>query len=188
MSNIPLKYRSAALDNCPDLPADLVVDLAAWSADPHGSLFLHGEPGSGKTWSAVAILREQPDGVFIKEPDYLAHRRKRISGERTWDLGQRPVWPSTFWAEHPYFMLLDDFCSSYLTDWGKAEMARLIDKRYTLNLPTIITCNVDLDAIKGLIDARTASRLAEGEVHGFPAKDLRQVGTIKSAQIREGRA
>ena len=48
-------------------------------------------------------------------------------------------------------------------------MARLIGARYTRDLPTIITCNVDLDAIKGQIGARTASRLAEGEVHGFPA-------------------
>ena len=106
----------------------------------------------------------------------MDHRRKRMSGERTWDLGHRPIWPSELWGEHPRFMLLDDFCSSRLTDWGKAEMARLIDKRYTLDLPTIVTCNVDLDAIKGLIDARTASRLAEGAVHGYPPKDLRQYG------------
>ena len=186
MSNIPVKYRDAALDNCPDLPADLVVDLAAWSTDPHGSLFLHGEPGSGKTWSAVAILKEQPDGRFISEHAYLAHRRKRICGECTWDLGE--FHPDTGWSEHPRFLLLDDFCSSRLTDWGRGEMARLIDARYTRDLPTIITCNVDLEAIKGLIDARTASRLAEGAVHGFPAKDLRQVGQIKVMSNTEGGA
>ena len=185
MSNIPLKYRTATLDDCPDLPFALVVGLRVWSADPHGSLFLHGEPGSGKTWSAVAILKEQRERLFISEPDYLDHRRKRMSGERTWDLGHHPIWPSEVWGEHPRFMLLDDFCSTRLTDWGKAEMARLIDKRYTLDLPTIVTCNLDLDAVTQQIDARTASRLAEGQVHGFPAKDLRQVGSL--AQIREGR-
>ena len=180
MNNILAKYRTAALDNCPDLPAELVVALGAWSADPHGILFLHGIPGSGKTWAAAAILKEQfGERLFITESDYLKHRRKLISGEHTYDLGA--FHPATGWTEHPRFMLLDDFCSTRLTDWGRGEMADLIYARHKHELPTIITCNVGLDAIKGLIDGRTASRLAEGQVHGFPAKDLRQVGTIKPA-------
>ena len=85
MTRIPPKYQAASLDNCPDLKPDLLTPLRAWAAKPRGILFLHGVPGSGKTWCGLAILRTQPDGCFINEPDYLAHRRKVVSGERTWD-------------------------------------------------------------------------------------------------------
>jgi len=54
--NVPLIYRTACFDNCPDLPAELITDARAWAARPAGMLYLHGSVGCGKSWVGVGIL------------------------------------------------------------------------------------------------------------------------------------
>lgn len=179
--NTPPHYYWAALDNCPDLPANMVKKMYEWAETPESMFFFSGSPGGGKTWLSVAILREiikheypifklQTFGNchYINERDYLEYKRDGFGR------GNQPL----LRIEDKSFLIIDDICSTRLTDWGKGEIAGLIEHRYDRNLPTIITSNLNKKQIAKTLDARIASRIAESGLSiKFPSNDLRQTGT-----------
>jgi len=182
---VPAQYRAAALDRCPDLPRDLVAAVAAWAESPRDFWFLSGPAGSGKTWLAVAALARALSGGlyglqdvrFIGEGDFLQRLRRGFDEGYT-----EPPWrclPRT----HPRrvaLLALDDLASSRLTDWGRAEVARLIVDRHAHAIATIITSNVAPSEIAEKIDSRSASRIAEaGNMARMPRRDLRVCGSLK---------
>jgi hypothetical protein len=178
---VPPLWREACFGQCPDIPAQITGRAASWSRKPDGMAYLYGPPGSGKTWVAVAMLRAVLEAghappsqcLFVGEAAYLDILRAAINDPEP--RRHRP-------ANHPLLAALlvyDDAASTRLTDWGRGEVAQLIERRHATGLPTIITSNLDPAGLARALDPRVVSRVAESRhVWGFPAKDLRLTGSV----------
>lgn len=182
---VPLRWREAAFNNCPDLPPDLLERARRWAETPAGMLYLYGPKGSGKSSLAVAILRDvfetgtyHPSAcLYIAERDYLNSRKPHYD-----DYSGQTFPPHDDDFGKVQLLIFDDLGASRLTPWGQGEIAGLLERRHGDDLPTLITSNLDLQAIGEVVDPRVASRLAEdGQVWQFPARDLRLDGTITMA-------
>jgi len=182
---VPLKWRGARLDQCPDLPNPLVDAARLWAHQPEGIVLITGPVGSGKTYLAVAMLAAVMDAYSIP----AAHCR--YVGERVYLDGlkagfgrddEAPRYAPPDDPRRAAVLVLDDIGSAYLTDWGRSEVAGLIEVRHGGGLATILTSNLTLDQIASTIDARTASRIAEsGYLWRLSGQDLRRHGSVKDA-------
>jgi DNA replication protein DnaC len=158
-------------------------------------VFLFGVPGSGKTYLAVAMLREILSGgilppsecFFLSEGKFLADSRPSFDSK-----GDRKSLPSRCLPhDHPNhvrFLIFDDLGSSSLTDWCRAEISALIAARHGEDLPTILTSNIVPHELPAAIDGRATSRIAEsGMLWRFPPRDLRMShGEGASTTLEQG--
>ena len=131
----------------------------AFAEKPQGWLLLLGEFGCGKTHLAAAIAnaqvaRGQP-ALFVVVPDLLDHLRATYS----------PHNPTTYdelfdQVRNAPLLILDDLGTQYSTEWAQEKLFQIFNYRYNARLPTVITSNIDLDAI----DIRIKSRLMDPEL------------------------
>ncbi len=129
--------------------------------------FLSGDIGTGKTHLAIAALiawmAAGRSGHFWKVPAFLAWIRRCVfdDGHRIEDL------------THGYthgggLIVFDDLGTENQTDWAAEQLYLVLDSRYDLELPTIITTNRDLSRL----DPRLLSRYRGGLVV-CEGKDIR---------------
>lgn len=162
---IPRRYRNAV----PRLP-----ETDAWlaaSADGAG-LLLAGPTGTGKTHEAYGAVRAwaaatvAPTGrlVFGNVADLLD--RARPDGDLTV--------PAIAEAD---LLLLDDLGAFKATEWTAEALYRIVDRRWSDMLPTIVTTNMPPDQLSAWVGDRLASRLAATlTVVPMTGKDLRRAG------------
>lgn len=126
-----------------------VAEGRAWSA------FLAGQPGNGKTHLAIAAMHAfgMDRSYFWKVPDYLDWLRRKA-----FDEGFTLEYLTLAYRERPFLLVLDDLGAENQTDWAHEQLYRVLDSRYDLKLPTILTSNQP----ESRIDARLRSRYAEG--------------------------
>lgn len=73
-------------------------------------------------------------------------------------------------------LVIDDFGIQSDSEWEQRMLYDLVDARYESELPTIITSNIDLDAVRNLFKGRIYSRFTEmlHTVEFFNVRDYRQ--------------
>lgn len=140
-------------------------------------LFLIGPPGTGKTVLASMILNEliitrSLRCHYVKiSRDFFAQLRATFnndSGARTEtvfnDIARKDV------------LVIDDFGIQSDSEWEQRMLYDLVDARYEAELPTIITSNIELEAVRNLFKGRIYSRLTEmlHMVEFFQVRDFRQ--------------
>jgi len=186
---VPARWRGAGLELCPDLPAALVEAARTWAESPADMLHLHGVPGSGKTYLAVAALRYVlAEGIlppakarFISERAYLEGLREGFDGRET-----SPRRAPASDPRRVRLLVFDDLAAARPTPWRIDELAALIELRHAEEAPTIFTSNWDLAGLAEILDTRATSRIAEGgHVYQFPPVDLRKRGRAAPASGRE---
>lgn len=129
----------------------------AYAADPRGWLVLSGPYGVGKTHLAAAIANEslaQGNTTFFSiVPDLLDHLRSAFapSSELPYDTLFDKI-------REAFLVVLDDLGSENSTAWATEKLFQLINYRYNLGYPTVITTN---DRLLAHIDERVRSRLAD---------------------------
>lgn len=133
----------------------------AVAQDKEWCALLVGPYGNGKTHLAVAALNQwRADhfdaGYFWKVPDFLSWIREHAFGDDGIPIDRLLRGYMLGWA----LLVLDDFGAENATDWAGEQLYRVLDARYDLKLPTIITTNQPLNRI----DGRIASRFREGLV------------------------
>jgi DNA replication protein DnaC len=157
----------AAYDQC-----HRVARGDAWCA------VLAGGPGSGKTHLAIATMHEFDASTFWKVPDLLAELRRlnfdddKYELYRVMDSLQTDRVPGLYGqttggmvALRPEFqmrrlLVLDELGVQKATEFADEQLYRVLDARYDMQLPTIITTNQPKDRI----DERIRSRYASGLV------------------------
>jgi len=124
-----------------------------------GSLALLGTTGTGKTYQAYGALAaignsgRSPIGWVARSVPDLFARLRPSSGINT-DTEYEAV-------ANAKLLLLDDLGAANQTDWTEEITFRLIDRRYVNCLPTIITTNLPLPKLRGMLGDRVSSRLRQ---------------------------
>lgn len=122
----------------------------AWCA------FLVGGYGVGKTHLAIATLNallKERGGYFWKMPDFLDWLRQRAFRD---GIPLDEILNSYRYGAG--LIVFDDYGAENRTDWASEQMYRILDSRSDARLPTILTTNVEIDAL----DGRILSRFREG--------------------------
>lgn len=164
-ARIPRRYRDAVADH-PQV-ADWVQRVAhAGRSGPGGapgidhgpSLLIAGPTGTGKTHQAYGAVRSLlAAGVRLRweatnTADLYASQRPRPGHDperQLQALGRCPL------------LVLDDLGAAKASQWTEELTYRLIDRRYTHELPTLITTNLPISELRDAVGDRVASRLAE---------------------------
>lgn len=123
---------------------------------PAGLLYLFGNPGSGKTHLAVAgaiRLVEQGRNVrFVRMMDLTNALRDAATGDN------HALDTLVTQLSKIAVLVLDEFPPEHVTPFVYEQIYRILDARYAVYAPTIITSNIDLEKIDM---PRLASRLSD---------------------------
>jgi hypothetical protein len=130
--------------------------LANYRAGRRHGLVILGDPGTGKTWEAMAIARallteDHVPVTVVTAPELMAALRP--SADDVSDVGQFQVAP---------VLVLDDLGTEKLTDWVAEQLYLVASYRAARQLPTIVTSNLTPDEIKARYDQRLVQRLFGG--------------------------
>lgn len=131
-----------------------------WEKDLYKSLYIYGESGNGKTYAAVALLREllldgaKAEITTMTDLLYRIRRSYNKTSEETED----------FIINHyiaiPH-LFIDDVGTEKITEWAAATIYQIFDKRYREQMHTVFTSNLSLKDLPNHLDPRLASRIAE---------------------------
>jgi DNA replication protein DnaC len=129
----------------------------AYANDPQGWLLLMGSFGTGKTHLAAAIAHERlasgSSVYFAIVPELLDHLRSAFAPSS--ELSYDEMFDKIREVE---LLVLDDLGAENGTAWATEKLFQLINYRYNLRIPTVITTNNQLHA---RMDERVRSRLAD---------------------------
>lgn len=176
---VPKHWAHSSFETCHKAPVALVNTIRTWADNPKGMMYFYGCAGSGKTTLAVSVMRHiltnRPGMAyhtkFLRERDYLDQAKQEI------EFGRPMYTRRTLPDNHPrkiHLLVYDDLASTTIGDKEKDHIATIIEDRHADELPTIITSNLDLQAVANMLDRRLASRINEyGMQIAFPDKDLR---------------
>ncbi|MEU9103445.1 ATP-binding protein [Streptomyces xanthophaeus] len=162
---IPPRYREA-LANQPEVLGWVEAVTGAGRNGPAGtrgiaygpSLLIAGPTGIGKTHQAYGAVRSLlAAGVRLRwqavtSADLYAQLRPRPNHDperEIQELGRCPL------------LILDDLGAAKQSEWTEELTYRLINRRYTEMLPTLITTNLPIAELRNAVGDRVASRLAE---------------------------
>jgi DNA replication protein DnaC len=128
----------------------------AFAAQPAGWLVLVGPSGSGKTHLSAAIagkcIETGQGALFMVVPDLMDHLRAAYQPGA--DAGYDEVFET---VRNAPLLILDDLGAQSATPWVEEKLFQLINHRYSAQLPTVITTNLDLVAF----DPRLQTRLSD---------------------------
>lgn len=124
-----------------------------FAAHPQGWLLLTGSYGSGKTHLAGAIANRAIDrgsgAIFMVAPDLLDHLRATYSPNS--ETGYDALFEQ---VRNAPLLVLDDLGAQSSTPWAQEKLYQLLNHRYNLRLPTVITTNQRLDEMEPRIRSR----------------------------------
>lgn len=172
-SGIPLRFRSATLDNyrtdfSPD-QQDVLARCKAYADDFRTnwgmgqSMLLLGSMGTGKTHLGCAIIQQ----VLRSEAMAGAVARYEVASDiirrvkRTFD--RKDVSESEIYAQlhQPDLLVIDEIGAQLGTDFERQVLFEVINGRYSTLLPTILISNLNLDQVRGYIGDRVVDRLCD---------------------------
>lgn len=137
-------------------------------------LILRGVTGAGKTHLAIAILRAVIDrgfsGLYYNVNDLLSELRSSYSANT--DLTEGNLLEDVNKAD---LLVFDDLGAESPTDWVCDRLYLIINRRYEVARPTIITTNCSDGELRDRLGNRIASRLYEMcmPIGDFPREDYR---------------
>ncbi len=145
-----------------------------YAQTPKGWLVLKGGYGCGKTHLAAAIANRRLAGgqpvLFVNTPDLLDHLRATYSPESTVSYDER-----FDQVRNSPLLILDDLGTQSNSEWAQEKLYQILNYRYNAKLPTVITTNLDLEAIEIRVRSRMVDPSLSQIVH-IAAPDFRRAG------------
>ena len=140
----------------------------------HPSLFIYGDWGTGKTHLSCAIAhrifdrwnggeRGCPRVVFVSEPDLF----RRIQATYSFNKEEREIRESEDniikGISYCDLLILDDVGKERRSDprFVQRTLFAIVDNRYRLELPMVITANFDVDGLKKHLEDASFDRFFE---------------------------
>jgi len=121
-----------------------------------GGLLLLGNTGTGKTGLAVALGYElHMRGVVV-----MFTGASRMLDELRPGVNRDPAAQMRN-VLNTGLLIIDDLGAEKLTEFTAERIYAIVDGRYTANVPTIITTNLDLEKLQAQVGDRVMSRMAE---------------------------
>ena len=141
-------------------------------------LFVHGTPGTGKTYFVAAMINFINDlnqkVIYRYYTDYelIAHLKNVM--KEGWETVKEVIRLS----DSADLFILDDLGSIRMTEWEHEQIHALVDHRYRFKKPTIIVSNLNRNDINEKFEARFISRIfgAENTIVEIICDDLRKIG------------
>ncbi|GGS40583.1 ATP-binding protein [Streptomyces sp. JS01] len=166
LAGMPPRYQSAAADHPMVLHWVQMVTEAAVAPSRGArrqvttgpSLLMAGVVGAGKTHQAYGAIRALvQNGVGVRwrattAADLYADLRPRPGADSERELAAVSRCP---------LLIIDDLGAAKASEWVEEITYRLINRRYNLMLPTLITTNLAIKELRSYLGDRVASRLAE---------------------------
>ena len=129
-------------------------------------LVLSGPPGRGKTHLAAAAMKSvwaahEVAGRFVVVPELLRRIRATFDEETRTETAEQVI------AEmlECRLLCLDDLGAEKASEWAAEQVFTIVNHRYTRQMPTIITTNIDAPNLA--VDDRVFSRICSRETGVF---------------------
>lgn len=149
-------------DVLPARPDDLHPDLVRWAPLAGEGVYLHGEPGRGKTWQAAVLVKRHvitaqretgrfPTVLWLPATEGIEAIKRGFDGER-FDVTR---------LHTADLLILDDIGMEQPTDWARSLLYTAINARMVHRRPTIYTSNLNVGDLAARLKAPPlASRIA----------------------------
>jgi DNA replication protein DnaC len=154
---VPNRFRGASVDNA-QVAGWVRRFLSGQSGCP--SLLLAGEVATGKTYLAFAALR----AVALHAAEHRMRVEYRVTTHPDFNQLLRPKSDGSHeFALEPFaaadLLVFDDLGAGKQTDWTADSLHRLVDHRWSDDLPTIYTTNLDPEPLAAAVGQRVVSRV-----------------------------
>lgn len=150
------RYKDAHLSKL-DFEDGINEKIADWIKKDKDMLVFLGTVGIGKSYFLSAyihhLIEKKQSFRFFTEYDFNGFMRDTIKKGWEYEHEIKRI------CEAKY-LILDDIGACQLTEFQKETIQTLIDIRYNLRLPTIITSNLFIKDMRSQISPRIASRLS----------------------------
>ena len=148
-------------------------------------LFIHGNPGLGKTHLAAGLTR---DIIEKHETKVLFYSSVDLLLQIRWAMNESMVSETnliTKLANCP-LLVIDDLGTEKVTDWVQQIIYKIIDDRNLLEKPTVITSNYSLEGLAPKIGEKITSRMIEMcQLIHMQGEDFRVKSKLKNNKSKE---
>ena len=165
--------------------AQAVKAAQRFAQEPSGWLVISGPSGCGKTHLAAAIANRCIQGgravLFMVVPDLLDHLRAAYQPDS--EVGYDDLFEL---LRNAPVLVLDDLGVQSATPWAEEKLFQLINHRYSAQMPTVFTTNLDL----GSFGPRLQSRLSDAALsqvyylESGPSSGLRELDALELPLLR----
>lgn len=165
LASIDRRYAHCTFESYECGPGDRAARdlIEAWKPGPVG-LYIHGDPGAGKSHLAYALARKLSQSghpIFVSEWTNLLQRLRSTYDSRRFETA-RDIHQAIRRAD---VVIIDDFATGKPTEWAIEQAWSIVHGRYQSERPLVITSNYKLGELRqrigGIEGARIVSRLAE---------------------------
>jgi DNA replication protein DnaC len=154
-AQIPERFKDASLKDFEDEKPELVKLTSKWVSTPC-SLYIWGMPGVGKTHFVFALLKELLSQIDLWPRIYNGLELDAKLLQAIMTLGDGNLIHNLVNED---LLVIDDLGRETKTERSKRQLFEIINGRYNLKLPTIITSNLSPAQIASNYDEATCSRL-----------------------------
>lgn len=163
---IPPIYSDADFSWCPD--------AYSWVDEPSAGLVITGDPGTGKTWAACAVLKEWAarglgSAMFCRASEIIDDAMDAVGKNVKRDMMEMYL--------SPKLLLIDDLGKENPTDFAVEMIFRVINERGEAGKPTIITTNYDAAGLFNRLSSRSKDEVTAAAI-------LSRIATFMSVEVQ----
>lgn len=153
----------------------------AFAEKPAGWLVFVGPSGCGKTHMAAAIagrsIEKGQAALFMVVPDLLDHLRGGYQPDA--ETGYDELFEM---VRNAPVLVLDDLGVQSKTPWVEEKLFQLINHRYSAQLPTVITTNLDMASFESRVQTRLSDP-ALSQVHYLEGGASNRISALDSLEL-----